>query len=444
MFNPYNTKEIKDYAPTVTTYCGSTTSSATVLITESKDTIKNKESVCLNKKTIINKKIKLFDSFAGIGALHTALKKIGVNVELVGFSEIDKYATKSYCAIHNVNKDLNLGDVTKIDPVELPDFDLFNLSFPCQDISNAGKQKGMIDENGKATRSGLYKYGIDIIKIKKPKYIMIENVKNLVGKKFKKDFDSILEELNNIGYNTYYEVLNAKHYGIPQNRERVFVICIRKDIDNKGYEFPKGFESEIKLKDLLQDEVDEKFYLSEEYHERFIKSVHDKDIQNKIPHGEAYTVLGTTVDTRAKGTNSRHWVYDTNYNMSTLDATMYKQPKQILVPQATKKGYIECEVGGVCDLSYPNSKTRRGRVQDGGNTCPTLTATQQDIVKIEEDFRIRKLTPLECWRLMGFSDDAFYKAKNVGISDTQLYKQAGNSIVVDVLEYIFINLFKED
>lgn len=156
----------------------------------------------------------------------------------------------------------------------------------CTDISVAGKQKGMKDEQGNLTRSGLYTYGINIIRTKKPKYIMIENVKNLIGKKFINDFYDIVNELNDIGYNCYYPknnkdkpmCLNAKDYGVPQNRERIFVICIRKDIDNKQFQFPNGFDNGIRLKDLLEDKVDEKYYISSDKTNKLLSELKAKEV----------------------------------------------------------------------------------------------------------------------------------------------------------------------
>lgn len=169
--------------------------------------------------------------------------------------------------IHNVDPNLNLGDITQVDEKKLNDFDLMTWGFPCTDLSAAGRQKGFIDENGNKTRSGMYYEGIRILREKKPKLSIIENVKALTSKKFAKEFQMILDDLDEAGYNTYYKILNAKDYGIPQNRERVFIISIRKDIDNGKFKFPDPKPLKIRLKDLLDDEVDEKVkYLSyEEY-----------------------------------------------------------------------------------------------------------------------------------------------------------------------------------
>lgn len=207
--------------------------------------------------------MKVLSLFSGIGAFEKALDNLQIPYELAGFSEIDKYAVKSYCAIHGVDESMNLGDITKIDEKALPkDIDLITYGFPCQDISLAGKQKGLFHDDGTQTRSGLFFEALRIIEATKPKIAIAENVKNLTGKKFKEQFALVLESLDEAGYNNYWKVLNAKDYGIPQNRERVFIISIRKDIDDGEFEFPEGFPLELRLKDMLDDEVNEKFYLS--------------------------------------------------------------------------------------------------------------------------------------------------------------------------------------
>ena len=203
-------------------------------------------------------KIKVFEAFSGIGTQRMALRNLGIEHEVVAIAEIDKYALKSYEAIHGDCP--NLGDISKIDPNDIPDHDLFTYSFPCQDISAAGKGKGF--EKGSGTRSGLLWECEKVIRAKKPKYLLMENVKNLVAKKFKPGFEEWLKALEEIGYTNYYSVLNAKDYGIPQNRERVFCVSILGD--HEPYKFPKKQELTIRLKDVLEDEVDEKYYLSEE------------------------------------------------------------------------------------------------------------------------------------------------------------------------------------
>lgn len=401
-----------------------------------------------------NKHITVNELFSGIGAQRKALERLGIDHEVVGISEIDKYAIQSYEAIYG--KTYNYGDISKVEKLNYAD--LWTYSFPCQDISVAGNQKGISED----TRSGLLYQVQRLLEVAKdegklPKYLLLENVKNLVGKKFKSQFDNWLFYLDQLGYDTYWQVLNAKNYGIPQNRERVFAISIRKDL-GQDFEFPNPEELKIMLKDILEDEVEKKFYLSDDKIENFIKQ------GNVNPSG--------------KGMNGKVCTKDICNTLTTNKGEGLK----ILVKEATLKGYAEATIGDSINIEQPNSKTRRGRV--GHGVAQTLTTTPQKVVveakvmnplkdktpygwhfeqavydpngiaravkagggsgnipKVIEDIRIRKLTPLECWRLMGFDDEDFYKAQKSGVSNSQLYKQAGNSIVVNVLEKIFENLF---
>ena len=208
--------------------------------------------------------MKILSLFSGIGAFEKALDNLGVSYELAGYCEIDKYASKSYAAIHGVSEDLNLGDITKVDAKSLPkDIDLITYGFPCQDISLAGRQKGLFNADGSQTRSGLFFEALRIIEETKPRVAMAENVKNLTSKKFAEQFALVLKSLEDAGYNNYWKVLNLKDFGIPQNRERVFIVSIRKDIDNGTFRFPEGFPLEKRLKDVLEDEVDEKYFVSD-------------------------------------------------------------------------------------------------------------------------------------------------------------------------------------
>lgn len=455
--------------------------------------------------------MKLFSLFSGIGGPEKALKRLGIEYELIGYSEIDKYASKSYSAIHNEPEIKNYWDITKIDEKELPDFDLLTCGFPCQDISIAGKQAGIKI----GTRSGLYYDGLRILKEKKPKYSLIENVKALTSKKFKDTFESILDDLDQAGYNNYWQVLDAKDYGIPQHRERVFIVSIRKDI-NQEFAFPEKEELKLKLKDLLEDEVEEKYYLSD----RMIKTFSDMTNRNGYIRGKCFKPhelnddrVANTIKTTAGSRPEDNFVkrkYDefieengyvpeifNPYNKSeikdvaktitgecgsTTSSASHLIKETIKIPEATKKGYSEASDGDGVYINRPHQK--RGVVQKDKiqtlKTTPDVGVVVEKKIKYEEpleregwhnmnkivlnpegisttinaqsnnslqkikepSLRIRKLTPLECWRLMGFDDEDFYKAKNVGISNTQLYKQAGNSIVVNVLEKIFNNLLK--
>ena len=316
--------------------------------------------------------MKIFSLFSGIGAFEQALTNLEIDYELVGYSEIDKYASKSYAAIHDVPESLNFGDITKIDEKELPkDIDIITYGFPCQDISLSGKQKGLFNEDGTLTRSGLFFDALRIIEEAQPKIAIAENVKNLTGKKFKPQFEIVLDSLDKAGYNNYWQVLNAKDFGIPQNRERVFIVSIRKDIDTGMFKFPEGFPLEMRLKDVLEEAVDEKYYLSQKIQERFKE---DATI--------GANVIGTTLGDECTRHGQRDWVYGIENTMGALCATDYKQPKQIMVREATKKGYAEAVEGDSINFEQPNSKTRRGRV--GKQVAQTLTTSPQQGVVVNE------------------------------------------------------------
>lgn len=271
--------------------------------------------------------MKLLSLFSGIGAPEKALNNIGISYNLVGFSELDKYAVKSYCAVHGVDESMNLGDITKIDETLLPkDIDLITYGFPCQDISIAGKGKGLFNEDGSQTRSGLFFEALRIIEATKPKVAIAENVKNLTSKRFTDQFDIVLTSLETAGYNNYWKILNAKDFGIPQNRERVFIVSIRKDIDTGDFKFPTPFPLELRAKDLLDDDVDEKYYLSEKVQNRF--KITDETFTKNI--------VGTTKP-EFRTIGQRDLVYQENSIIGSLVATDYKQPKQIVVSKPSLK-----------------------------------------------------------------------------------------------------------
>lgn len=367
------------------------------------------------------------------------------------------------------------------------------------------------------TRSGLYYEGYRILKEKRPSYSIIENVKNLTSKRFKQQFESILNDLSELGYTNYWKVLNAKNFGIPQSRERVFIVSVRNDIAQNNFCFPQEIPLLRKLKDLLEDNVDEKYYLSEnaigrliKKNNRLIRNLENPDVSSCIIAGY-YKVDGRNNQYISDNNVQRiTGIYDSEnkthqagsiYNpigisptLTTMSSGGNKQPF-ILVHEGTKKGYTEAREGDSINIAYPNNISKRGRVgknvsqtiltspniavlenskefsqpkvqdriYDSNGIYPTVIAsgfkpkiaerkmfnsfnnkmitdiaptqtcscgnvTSTATILVSEDFktymRIRKLTPLECWRLMGFDDKDFYKAKSVGISDTQLYKQA--------------------
>ena len=535
--------------------------------------------------------IKLLELFGGIGACSKALDRLGIDYEIADYVEIDKYAVKSYNAIHNTN----------FEPQDIREWnkdievDLIMHGSPCQDFSLAGKQAGGDKDSG--TRSSLMYETIRIIEKLKPKYVVWENGKNLLSKKHIHNFNNYLKALEDLGYQNYYQVLNAKDYGIPQNRERVFTVSIlgnenykfpqgeecnnkidrlfnfsaRQDCrvvyDNNGlcptlvagmgegggkvpmfidrdFQFPKGEELKklpidlieenvdkkynltknnvktyqrkfgskgkklnlyepiptltasmgtgggnipyfefppkqplkLKLKDMLEDNVDEKYYLSEKMI-KYISATGTANFKNpdsKINLDVARPLTtdqnkraGTTnylsddlpdnynlnevvrkygiFDTE-KSTHQAGSVYDDNGLSPTLDTMQggYRQPC-IEIKEATKLGYKEAYEGDDVNISS-RMKYQRGNVQtESIQTITTSGGNDRGVVvdNVNQKLRIRKLTPKECWRLMGFDDEDVDKCIKAGISNAQLYKQAGNSIVVNVLEAIFIELFKE-
>lgn len=215
-------------------------------------------------------KLKVLSLFSGIGAFEEALKNIGIDYELINYCEFQEFISKAYSLIHDVDESLNLGDITKVDETKIKDFDLMTYGFPCQDISALGTQKGLFDKDGNITRSGLFFEAMRIAKYKKPKYMIAENVRALTSKKMKSDFEAMLKMLDDIGYNSYYKVLNSKDYGIPQSRNRVFIISIRKDIDEGNFTFPNKQELKIKASDLYDIcDISDEFYLQEQHYKYF-------------------------------------------------------------------------------------------------------------------------------------------------------------------------------
>lgn len=397
--------------------------------------------------------------------------------------DIEKYYLA--CVLSN-----NIGDISKVSKLDYADF--WTYSFPCTDISVAGKQEGI--KRGE-TRSGLLYEVERLLKVsiqinESPKYLLLENVKNLVGKQFKEQFDEWVCTLNDLGYNTYFKVVNAKNCGIPQNRERVFAVSIKKDIDTEKYEFMNDFDNGIRLKDLLENEVEEKYYLSKEIQNRFISKLEGENIVGRLPNGN--------------NTNfSNDMVFGINNNIGTLKATDYKDPKKILcgidksynnpelienancITAREDRGISNRKAEGTAvietnrciqtgDLNYYNFDTMNRvyskdgisptlQTLQGGNRqpkiledfysnrdvreytdySPTLRSERNGLKVVDNSsFKIRKLTPKECWRLMGFNDECFDKAKSLGMSDSAGYEQAGNSIVTYCIKGLMEHLYK--
>ena len=411
-------------------------------------------------------KITVNELFSGIGAQRKAFERLGIPHEVVGISEIDKYAIQSYEAIFGKTK--NYGDICTAPRLDYAD--LWTYSFPCVDISVAGHQKGIHE----GTRSGLLYQVQRLLEVAKdegtlPKYLLLENVKNLVGKKFKSQFDDWLFYLDQLGYDTYWQVLNAKNFSIPQNRERVFAVSIRKDLNQK-YEFPKAEPLTKKLADILEDEVDEKFYLSQDRVSTLIKNIEKSgSVAEKVVCEERcdeglrffkqyaigslrsndvcghkrvieYPCIAASRGRNPENPSDRTLGAPTQQrlelNIQGVSNTLTTVPKDNYV--------VENKIQQVEGNLYPNSgNPQAGRVYKPEGISPALDTCQggNRMPKILEGIRIRKLSPLECWLLMGFDKEDFSKAQKSGVSNTQLYKQAGNSIVVNVLEKIFKNLY---
>ncbi|MBQ0112425.1 MAG: DNA (cytosine-5-)-methyltransferase [Bacteroidales bacterium] len=526
------------------------------------------------------KPIRLIELFAGVGSQAMALRDIGADFEHYRVVEFDKYAIASYNAIHGT--DFPTMDVTKISGADLGIVEkdkytyLLTYSFPCTDLSVAGRMQGMAEGSG--TRSSLLWECKRLLEEceELPQILVMENVPQVHNKANMPHFQRWLDFLESKGYKNWWQDMNAKNYGVAQSRNRTICVSV---LGNFDYKFPMPYPLKKVMKDYLEPKVDEKYYIKNEKARELIDklvkggkitnqndvsriggllgnhqagSVYEKEalaptlmagmdhgntmpyiVEEKeigtthYPHGwleenASFNGVSPTIDAGIwkqhtlliekeqrlgniygfDGGNYGGNVYDKEALAPTLNtmqggnkqpmiintmqicAMRGRDPKNpsnrtpgnpnleqrleinsqgiantlttvqkdnlVLVKQATKDGYIPCDIGGVADLSYPNSQTRRGRVIDQGQTCPTLTT--ENIPSVLEDWmweidgityliRIRKLTPRECWRLMDFTDEDFEKAQTVN-SNTQLYKQAGNSIVKNVLCEVFRNLLR--
>lgn len=319
-------------------------------------------------------KLRLLSLFSGIGAFEEALKNIGIEYELVNYCEFDKKIAKAYSLIHNIDERLNLGDITKVDETKLEDFDLMTYGFPCQSFSVAGKRLGFKDE----TRGNLFFESMRIAKHKNPKYMIAENVKGLVNHDKGETFKTILKTLDKIGYNNYYKVLRSCDFGVPHARERVFIISIRKDIDDYNFLMPIGELTNKTLKDIIENKERKEM---------------KKNLQ--IYNNEIYFTKKYTSDMGVKK------LFD-----------------------------------GVAE-GYFSSGFTLNRIFSINGTSPTLT-TKNDAVYSEINGH---LTGRERFKLQGFNPDYVDKLLKNGINKGLIDKMSGNSITVNVLEEIFKNLF---
>jgi len=371
--------------------------------------------------------LRVFEAFAGYGSQAMALKKYNVPHKIVGVSEIDKYAIQAHEAVHGPVK--NYGDISKINGLCLPEMDLFTYSFPCQDISMAGKQRGL--KEGTGSRSSLLWECQKIIELKRPKFLMMENVKNLVGKKHKPDFENWLKVLDQLGYNNYWKVINAKFCGIPQNRERVFCVSILKSHDDGSFSFYDDFDNGVRLKNILESEVDEKYYLSEDKTRSLIKALEDKGYNGYNGYKRNYECDGNS------------YCIDANYHKGTSSGDVGKSRRthvveRVILTEARSeesKRIRRENMRSGNDYSPRRGKVLKERTDDICN-CLTTSITKEHLILEKPVYRFRKLTPTECFILMGVSASDILKIQSAGISNSQMYKMAGNSIVVDCMKFL--------
>ena len=372
--------------------------------------------------------MKFLDLFAGIGGFRLGMESAGH--KCIGFCEIDKFARASYKAIHNTEGEIELHDITTVSDESIRGFgsvDVICGGFPCQAFSIAGARRGFED-----TRGTLFFEICRFASILKPKYLFLENVRGLLNHDGGATFETIIRTLDGLGYDVEWQVLNSKNFGVPQNRERVFIIGhLRGECTRNVFPIIR----EDAKSDNQQSKTESIGNVNPSGNGRRFKTDGEPmfTLTAQDRHGVVVENEIKKYGTIQPNYNQSGVVYDTDGISPTLRAYQggNLEPK-IRVKEATKQGYVEAEIGDSVNLSHPNSKTRRGRVgKQIANTL--LTGESQGVV--EPDFRIRKLTPRECWRLQGFPDWAFDKAQEVN-SNSQLYKQAGNSVTVNVIAAI--------
>ena len=370
--------------------------------------------------------MKFIDFFSGIGGFHIGLEKVGM--ECIGWCEFDKNAQASYRAMYDTDNLWFGDDVTKVRGKDLPKADLWTFGFPCQDISIAGNQKGL----KKGTRSGLF-YEImrllDECKENKPKWLVCENVKNLLSIDGGGGFLNVIGEMAERGYSIEWGVYNSKNYGVPQNRERVYIVGYSGEGRSRKL-LPNPRENSTTLKQIVGGSQGMRVYDPEGTSCTLSAQGGGMGAKTGL-----YTVTERGIHNLGNVTayDNENTVWNTGISR-TLTTTDYKHVPKVAIKNATKQGYQMAEVGDGIDLAYPESETRRGRVQPQRSNTLT-TSDNLGVLVNGEPIRIRKLTPKECWRLQGFSDEQYEKAAAVN-SNSQLYKQAGNAVTVNVVEEI--------
>lgn len=381
----------------------------------------------------ITKPIRLIELFAGYGSQAMALKRIGAKFEHYRVVEFDKYAIASYNAVHGT--DFPTMDITKVHAEDLNICStetftyLLTYSFPCTDLSVAGKQAGM--SKGSGTRSGLlWEVERILTEIRDsngelPQILFMENVPQVHGKKNINDFEKWLGFLDNLGYTNYWQDLNAKNYGVAQNRNRCFMFSF---LGNYSYDFPQPIPLKKKLKDYLEDNVDEKYYINNEKADKLIKQLIDN---GTLPQHNLDRQTDRQTDNPSDRTagNPTEQRLEVNMQGTSNCLTSVQKDNLLLENNIQKVGQISSN-GSQCGTVISDNGISANLVAGTHGYANSHIATQ---------YRIRKLTPRECGRLMGVSDEDIDKMAAVN-SNTQLYKQFGNSIVVDVMCAMFKNL----
>ena len=352
--------------------------------------------------------IKLATVFSGIGAVEHALSRLKIKHEIVFASDIDKFVKQSYFANYMINEDCWYDDVYDIDGAKYKDtIDLFVGGSPCQSFSLVGKQKGLLDNRGLL----VYEF-IRLIKQVQPKVFIFENVKGLKSNNGGKTWEIISKEFEDLGYNIFPDVLNARDFGIPQNRERLFVVGFKNDVD---FKFPEKIPLALTMPDLLEDTPNQKYFLPEK---GIAFVTQEKNIKKR------YTQIDGEIAVCQKANQQFNWHGDfVTQNMDKY--YLSDKVKKYVLSEGTKN--FKSKPKTDLDVARPLLSTMAKMHRDGVDNY------------ITRGERLRKLTPRECMRLMGFSDDF-----NIVVSDTQAYKQAGNSIVVDVLTHLLVSIFDAD
>ena len=417
-------------------------------------------------------KLKVFTAFSGYDSQCIALDRLhqhnkDFEYELVGWSEIDKFAIQAHNAVYPQWAERNYGDISKIDWAQVPDFDLFTYSSPCQDFSQAGKQAGGTEGSG--TRSSLLWECRRAILAKRPKYLLMENVAALVSSKFIRLFNAWQLELESYGYRNFAKVLNAKDYGVPQNRERIFMVSVLDE--TARYDFPAPMPLTIRLKDVLETEVEERYYLSEQQINMF--NAH-AERHGGVGHGFGWNptegdVVANALLACSQNRPSGNYIKEVGMINKGLSGKVYDEDglsPTITAGEGVKyntkilqrgHGFNKGSVLDICPTITSNSFECNNHVLervDGENGYPTWQTDKGVKIKkvfrekitpiipqIPYGYRIRKLTERECFRLMDMPEEYIDRIQSAGISRSQQYKMAGNSIVVACLYYIFDKLF---